>query len=109
MARRKSDARTTRPVEYRIPGRSWNVYVVPPPVGVGIATAKSGTMVEPAGPPTFSKATSPSFVMVTTDQLCGRYARAGSRESNVVVDSTEIVPPRCPRPEPVAMTHSADP
>jgi hypothetical protein len=35
MPRRKSDARTGAPVEYRIPRRSVNVYVVPPSAGRG--------------------------------------------------------------------------
>src|SRR5919204_1295189 len=35
--------------EKRKPGRILNVYVVPPPVGVGTASATSGTMREPSG------------------------------------------------------------
>ena len=60
MPRRKSDARTGVPLEYRIPRRSVNVYVVPPPAGRGSVMARSGTSVSPAAPPDRRNATRPS-------------------------------------------------
>ena len=60
MPRRKSDARTGVPLEYRIPGRSVNVYAVPPPAGRGSVTARSGTSVAPSAPSVLRNATSPS-------------------------------------------------
>ena len=41
---------TEAPFEKRIPSRSRKVYVRPPSVGVGSATARSGATVSPAGP-----------------------------------------------------------
>ena len=60
MPRRKSDARTSVPSEYRIPRRSVNVYVVPPSAGRGSVTARSGTSVSPCAPSALRNATSPS-------------------------------------------------
>ncbi len=68
MARRKSSALTKAPVEYRMPGRTWNVYVVPPSVGVGSDVARSGTRSPPSAPDTFLKPTRPSLVMTKTVQ-----------------------------------------
>ena len=60
MPRRKSEARTGAPLEYRIPRRSVNVYVVPPSAGRGSVTARSGISVSPCTPPVLRNATSPS-------------------------------------------------
>ena len=60
MPRRKSEARTGVPVEYRIPRRSVNVYVLPPSAGRGSVTARSGTSVSHRAPPALRNATSPS-------------------------------------------------
>jgi len=60
IACRKSAGRTGRPVEYRSPGRSVKVYTVPPPVTVGMASARSGTSCRPLLPPVFWKVTSVS-------------------------------------------------
>ena len=60
IAYRKSSGRTGRPVEYRKPGRSVNVYTVPPALTVGTARARSGTSCRPVLPPVFWKVTSVS-------------------------------------------------
>ena len=44
-------------------GRSRKVYVLPPSVGVGSETARSGTSWVPASPLAWLNATRPSFVM----------------------------------------------
>src|SRR5207248_8451687 len=94
-----------------MPGRSWKVYILPPSVGRGTATARSGTMVDPVGPPTFSNATRPSFVVLRTSQMSEPYATAGSMESNLGLQESRIVtvPPRCPGPDPAVATHSEEP
>src|SRR5437763_3216278 len=93
-----------------MPGRSWKVYVLPPSVGRGTATARSGTMVDPLGPPTFSNATRPSFVVLRTPQLSEPYATAGSMESKLgLCDSSVTAPPRWPGPEPTVATQSEEP
>ena len=68
-------------------------------------------MVDPLGPPTFSNATRPSFVVLRTPQLSSPYATAGSMESNLGFSESSIVtvPPRWPGPEPAVATHSEEP
>ena len=70
---------------------------MPPSVGVGSATARSGTSCEPSTPPTFLKATSPSLVIVSSDPGLNP-ASAGSTEATGFVDKTRSVPPRCSSP-----------
>ena len=58
-----ADKRAGRVVDL---GRSWKLYVRPPSVGAGIETARSGTSLSPALPPTRRKPTSPSCVKTAT-------------------------------------------
>ena len=67
----------------------------------GSDVAKSGTSVRPAGPPACLNPTRPSFVIVSTCQLCWRIAAPGSIESKVSLpcestpcERTRSVPPR---------------
>ena len=60
---RTSRACTGLPLEYLMPLRSVNVQVLPPSVGFGIATARSGTFSNAASPPAALNATRPSWVL----------------------------------------------
>src|SRR5438045_1616269 len=59
-------------------GRSRKVYVLPPSVGAGSETARSGTSWVPANPLTWLYATRPSFVMRRIGQEVGAKAAAGT-------------------------------
>ena len=58
------------PFENLIPERSLNVHVLPPFVGFGIDSARSGTSFVPALPPARLKATSPSWVKISHCHSC---------------------------------------
>src|ERR1043166_1202972 len=75
LKRRSKVALTSFPVrvwpfENLSPGRSLNVQVLPPFVGFGIDSARSGTLSPPAGPATRLKATRPSCVKMRSCHSC---------------------------------------
>ena len=58
------------PFENLSPERSLKVQVLPPFVGFGIETARSGTSFVPSEPPTRLNATKPSWVMISNCHSC---------------------------------------
>jgi hypothetical protein len=58
------------PSENLIPGRSLNVQSLPPLVGFGIDSARSGTMIVPSLPLARLKPTRPSWVMISSCHSC---------------------------------------
>ena len=75
LKRRSKVALTSLPVsvlpsENLIPERSLNVQVLPPFVGFGIDSARSGTFFVPGAPPTRLNATRPSCVKIRSCHSC---------------------------------------
>jgi hypothetical protein len=58
------------PSENLIPFRNVNVYVLPPFVGFGTDSARSGTILVPSAPPARLNATSPSWVRIKSCHSC---------------------------------------
>src|SRR6266540_1660544 len=114
MARRKSSGLTTSPVEYRMPGRTWYVYVVPPSVGRGSDVARPGMRRAPSPPETFRNPTRPSFVMTKICQARLSYATAVSMVGRSsppggCSDTSRSVPPRWDGARARTATHSVFP
>ena len=61
---------TSRPSENLMPLRSVKVYVFPPSLTSGSASARSGTTVNDSWPSTFLKASRPSYIAWYSCQYC---------------------------------------